>query len=120
MLVVPALVICSRLYGVDGAAGAVVGVNAIVGIPVIAMVMRLFHVSIAELLGSMARPGIGWIAMTVALLALQPAVAGFSPVAQLVALVVVGGGVYSLAIALFARTIVTNMWLSLRGTRMSS
>ena len=50
--------------------------NAIVGVPVIAVVMRMFDVTLSELLRAMARPAIGWIAMTAALLALQPAVVG--------------------------------------------
>ena len=90
--------------------------NAIVGLPVIAIVMRMFDVSITELLGAMARPAIGWIAMTAALLAVRPAVSGLAPALQLATLVVVGAGVYAIAIALFARSIVTNMWFSLRGT----
>ena len=118
VLIVPLLVLGSRWHGVNGAAAAVVCTNVLVGIPVIAVVMRMFRVTVAELLGSLLRPAIGWIAMTVALLAVRPVVADLAPALELAALVLVGAAVYGAAVALFAREIVVTMWSSLRGTRV--
>ena len=56
VLIVPLLVLGSRWHGVDGAAAAVVCTNVLVGIPVIAVVMRMFRVTVAELVGSLLRP----------------------------------------------------------------
>ena len=58
--------------------------------------------------------------MTVALLALRPARLRPLPALQLVDLVLVGGGVYVARGRPVCAEIVTTMWLSLRGTPMSS
>jgi PST family polysaccharide transporter len=115
ILVVPALIIGSRLLGLDGAAWALVAVNAVVGVPIMIAMMRLMEADAAMLLRVLARPALIWIVMIVVLLLLKPGVEGQSAAAQLAILVAGGTAAYAVAAALFAREIVSTMWRSLRG-----
>ena len=117
-LIVPALFVGAKWQGIEGAAAAVVLVNVAIGVPVLALLMRLLDVGVRELGVAIARPAVGWVLMTAALLALQPAVADLSAGAALLILVGVGAAVYAAAVALFARDLVARMWLTLRGARV--
>jgi PST family polysaccharide transporter len=119
VLVVPALVIGAKVDGIVGVAVAVVLVNVATGLPVLVVLMRLLNASLGELVASIGRPAIGWVLMTAALALTVPLVDDLSSIASLIALVVVGGGLYAVAVALFARDLVRSMWLSLRGTSTS-
>jgi PST family polysaccharide transporter len=119
-LIVPALVVGARLDGIEGAAAAVVLVNVATGVPVVLVVMRLLDVNLRELGAAIVRPAVGWVLMAATLLAVRPFVEELSSGVALIALVAAGGAVYAAAVALFARDIVTTMWLSLRGVRTSS
>jgi O-antigen/teichoic acid export membrane protein len=119
VLLVPALVIGARWQDVEGAAAAVVLVNVAIGVPVVALVMRLLGVGLRELGRTILRPAVGWTALAITLLALRPLVDGLPPGLQLVLLVAAGAAVYALAVALFARDVVVTMWLSLRGAPAS-
>lgn len=117
VLVVPALVIGSHWQGIEGAAGAIVLVNLVTGIPAVYVITRLLDVRAGELAAAILGPAIGWIAMGATLLVARPLLDGASAGLELFGLVVLGGAVYALAVALFARSIVTTMWVSLRGAR---
>jgi PST family polysaccharide transporter len=117
VLIVPALFLGAKWQGIEGAAAAVVLVNVAIGVPVLALLLRLLDVSVRQLGSAIARPAVGWALMTAALLALQPAAEELSSGAALVLLITVGAGVYAAAVALFARDLVAKMWLSLRGVR---
>ena len=118
-LLVPALIVGAKWHGLEGAAGAVVLADAAVGIPVVVVIMRLTGIELQELAGVILRPAAGWAALAVALLAARPLLDDLSPLLELFALVAVGGAVYALAVALFARDVVVTMWLSLRGAGAS-
>jgi O-antigen/teichoic acid export membrane protein len=118
-LLVPALVIGSHWHGIEGAAAAVVLVNAAVGVPIVAVLMRLLGVGLAELGRTILRPAVGWAALAATLLALRPVVEGLAAGLELLVLVAAGGAVYALAVALFARDVVVTMWLNLRGAQTS-
>ena len=120
MLVIPALVVGALWKGVNGVAVAIVLVNIAIGIPVLIVVMRLLNAHLGEIAQSMARPAVGWVLMTVTLLALTPFAATLSPLLALLVLVLAGGLVYVGSVMLFARDLLDSMWLSLRGTRTSS
>lgn len=119
MLIVPGLVVGAHLYGIVGAAAAVLLVNSVFGIGLIASLVHLLGVQVRELAHAILRPAIGWALMTVAILVLRPVVDELSAGVALIALVGVGAGVYVLSVALVARDLVTTMWVSLRGARTS-
>jgi O-antigen/teichoic acid export membrane protein len=120
VLLVPALWIGARSEGIEGAAAAVVLVNAAIGIPVVAVVMRLLGVSLGELGRTILRPAVGWAALAATLLAVRPLVEGLPDGLELLVLVGAGAAVYALAVALFARDVVVTMWLNLRGAQTSA
>ncbi len=120
VLIVPALVIGAKVDGIVGVATAVVLVNLATGLPVLVVLMRMLRVSLRELIIAIGRPAIGWGLMTAALLLVLPVSRDLRPIAALAVLVAVGGGLYAAGIALFARDLVRTMWLSLRGTSVSS
>jgi PST family polysaccharide transporter len=116
---VPALVVGARWQGLAGAAGAVLIVNAVFGAILLVAMMRLLGVRAHALGHAIVRPAVGWVLMTVSILLLRPVVADLSQGVQLVVLVAAGAGVYVLSVAAFARDIVVDMWVSLRGARTS-
>jgi O-antigen/teichoic acid export membrane protein len=119
ILLVPALMIGARWQGIEGAAAAVVLVNALVGVPVVFVIVRLLGVTAGQLGAAILRPAVGWVLMAITLLAVQPLVDDASAWLALLALVLSGAAVYALAVALVARDVVVTMWLSLRGVRTS-
>ncbi len=119
LLLVPALVAGAAWAGIEGAAVAIVLVHLAIGAPFVYVVMRSLHVTTRQLVGAIARPAVGWCLMTVALLGLHPLVAGLPAGIELLTLVLAGGAVYALSVALVARELVVTMWLSLRGVRVS-
>jgi O-antigen/teichoic acid export membrane protein len=120
VVVVPALVVGARLYGIDGAAAATLVVNGAFGVVLLVAMMRLLHVSTREFAHAVARPAVGWVLLTVSVLLLRPVVDDLSAGAQLVILMAVGASVFALSVLAFARELVVTMWVSLRGARTSS
>jgi O-antigen/teichoic acid export membrane protein len=119
-LIVPGLVVGAHWGGIAGAALGVVLVNVAFGIGLLAVIMRLLHVSPAELTHAILKPVAGWALLAVTLLVLRPVVDELSSALALIALVGVGAVVYGVVVTLFARDILVTMWLSLRGVRTSS
>ena len=101
--------------GGHGAAGAIVVSNAIVGVPVVVVMMRLLEVDLRQFGAAISRPAIGWAIMCSVLVLTKPLVDGRPALVQLLILVLAGGGAYALATAVFSRTIVGTMWRGLRG-----
>jgi O-antigen/teichoic acid export membrane protein len=118
-LIVPGVAVGAHWGGIEGAAAAVVLVNVAFGIPLLAGMMRLLHVPAREFADAILRPAAGWALLAGSLLVLHPMVNELSSALALVALVAVGATVYAVLVALFARSIVVTMWLSLRGARAS-
>jgi lipopolysaccharide exporter len=119
VLLVPALVVGTHRYGIEGAAVAVTSVNAVLGFGLIAFVARLLGVELRELVRAVLRPAIGWALMAVSMLALYPVVDAQSAAVALVVLVAAGAGVYGIVVTLFARDLLVSMWVSLRGAKPS-
>jgi O-antigen/teichoic acid export membrane protein len=119
LLIVPSLLVGAEWRGITGAATAVLLVNVVFGIGLMASMMHLLGVSLRDLGRAILRPAAGWALMAAALLLLRPLVADMPAAAALVVLIAVGGAVYGLVVALFARDLVANMWVSLRGPRTS-
>jgi PST family polysaccharide transporter len=119
VLLVPALVAGTAWGEVTGAAIAIVAVNLAIGLPAIAIVLRLLEVSPASLVRAIGRPAIGWALMTAALLALGPFADPLSSGGELVVTIALGAAVYGVAVGVLARDAVTAMWLSLRGVRVA-
>jgi O-antigen/teichoic acid export membrane protein len=119
VLVVPALIVAARWHGIEGAAAAVVLVNVAIGVPVVVGVMRLLGATARDLGAVVLRPAVGWVLLTITLLALRPLVDGLPAGLELIALVTAEAAVYAVAVALFARDVVVTMWLSLRGAQPS-
>jgi PST family polysaccharide transporter len=115
--IVPALIVGTNWNGIVGAATAVVLVNSVHGLGVIASVVYLLDVRVSQLAHAILRPALGWVLMTASMLALGTALDDRSAAFSLVALVGVGAAVYVLIVALFARDIVVTMWVNLRGAR---
>jgi PST family polysaccharide transporter len=118
-LIVPALVVGAHWYGIVGAAAAVLVVRGVVGIGLVAFMLRLLGVRLQELVRAVLRPALGWALMAGSMLALYPVVKEQSADVALILLVGVGAGVYGLIVTLFARDLVVTMWVSLRGARSS-
>jgi O-antigen/teichoic acid export membrane protein len=118
-LIVPAVAVGAYSHGLEGAAVAVVLVNVAFGISLLAGLVRLLDVPVRELADALLRPAAGWALLAASLLILRPLVDELSPGFALIALVSAGSLVYAVVVALFARSIVLTMWLSLRGARTS-
>jgi PST family polysaccharide transporter len=117
---VPLLVLGASRYGVEGVAATVVLFNGAFGLVILAWMTRLLDAQVRDVAHAILRPALGWGMMMMAILALRPVVDDFRPGLALVTLVGVGGLVYVAGVALFARDLVTTMWLSLRGARTSA
>ena len=117
--IVPAVAVGAHFGGLEGAAAAVLFVNAAFGISLLTGMMRLLHVPVREFADAILRPAAGWALLAASLLVLRPLVDELPSGLALIALVGVGATVYAVVVALFARNIVVTMWLGLRGARVS-
>lgn len=117
VLLVPTLVVLTRWLELDGAALAVLISLTVTTLPALIRMMRLVGISANELT-RMIRPSLfcsAVLALTLVILARTTSPA--APVTSLVAML--GGGLvaYLGSTAVFARSLLTPMWLDLRGTR---
>jgi PST family polysaccharide transporter len=118
-LLVPGVAVGASWFGLKGAAGAVVLVNALTGGSAVVVVMRLLDVRVRDLARAILRPIASWALLAAALLSVRPLVDELPAGLALTALVTLGVAVYAIGVALFARDLVSTMWISLRGTRTS-
>ena len=114
-LLIPALIVMTRLWELDGAAIAVLACLTVTTVPSFVRMKRLVGVPGGELARSV-RPGLICSGILgVVLVALVAATATSRPLVSLI--VVLAGGVcaYLAGTALFARSVVVPMWLDIRG-----
>jgi O-antigen/teichoic acid export membrane protein len=116
---VPALIVGAHWRGIVGAAAALMLVNGILGIGLVAFVVRLLGVPLRDLADAILRPALGWVLMAASIVALYPVVDEQSAGIALIGLVGVGAFVYGLIVTLLARDVVVAMWVNLRGARSS-
>ena len=119
-LMVPALVAGAHWHGITGAATAAVVTESALGIILVGFIVHLLSVPIRDFAHAILRPALGWALMAGSMLAISPIVDEQPAGVELLALVVLGTGVYSLIVTLFARDIVLTMWVNLRGARPQS
>jgi lipopolysaccharide exporter len=116
-VVIPALVVLTRGFGLAGAATSMLLAVTAAALPAGAVTARKVQLSAGDLARSLA-PSLlcsGLLAATLA--ALLPQAESMRPAAALALLVSVGFAVYVAATAVFARGVVVPIWLSLRSGR---
>jgi O-antigen/teichoic acid export membrane protein len=120
ILAVPILYGLIKALGLNGAALGMLILIAAVGLPAMFLAMRLVNLSISDTARALARPILCSALLAVTLTFLLAATESLSPIISL--LILVGGGllVFFLAAALFARPVITPMWVSIRETRGSA
>jgi O-antigen/teichoic acid export membrane protein len=104
-------------FGLSGAAIAMLVAFSASGIPSFVVAMRLVELKARELVRALWSALVCSLILALALALVTPAIEGMTPVASLVLVAVVGTVVYLGAIAVFARSTVVPMWISLRGSR---
>jgi O-antigen/teichoic acid export membrane protein len=116
-LAVPVLYVLIRSLRLEGAALGMVVLMAAIGLPAMFLAMRLVHASIIDVARALATPVLCSALLAVALTLLLSATESLSATVSLLILVGAGLLVYTGAAAIFARTVLTPMWVSIRGTR---
>jgi lipopolysaccharide exporter len=116
-VVLPALILLIPRFGLSGAAIATLVAFSASGIPSFVVAMRLVELKARELVRALWSALVCSLILALALALVIPASEGMTPVASLVLVAVVGTVVYLGAIAVFARSTVVPMWISLRGSR---
>jgi PST family polysaccharide transporter len=117
VLLIPALVAGARFGGIEGVAAGILAVNLVVGLPFIGVVMRELGATVRDVTHAIGRPALGWGLMTLSLCAVYPLVKGLPPSLELLTTATCGAVVYGVAVAVFARKLVHDMWRSLRGVQ---
>ena len=113
-VVIPALVVLTRGFELEGAATSMLIGIAAATIPAVTVTARKLRLSGMELARALAPSAFCSALLALALLALLPLTESMRPVAGLTMLVAVGLVVYVSATAVFARGVITPMWGSLR------
>jgi O-antigen/teichoic acid export membrane protein len=116
-LAIPVLYVLIRSLRLEGAALGMLVLMAAVGLPAIFIAMRLVHASILDMGRALATPILCSGLLAVALMLLLHATESLSPVLSLLILVGAGLFVFAGAAAIFARPVLTPMWVSIRETR---
>jgi len=116
-VVIPALILLTRSFGLAGAAVSMLIAVAAASVPAVAVIARKVQFSSRGLARSLAPSLFCSALLAAALAALLPQTESMTPAAALALLVAVGLAVYVAATALFARGVIVPIWLSLRGTR---
>jgi O-antigen/teichoic acid export membrane protein len=116
-LAVPILYLLTRSYGIDGAALGMLLLIAVAGLPAMFLAMRLVGASIRDTARALSRPILCSVLLAAALTVMLGATESLSPALSL--LILIGGGflVFVGAVAVFARSVITPMWVSIRETR---
>jgi lipopolysaccharide exporter len=116
-LAVPILYVLTRSLRLDGAALGMLILMATTGLPAMYLAMRLLGATVLDVARALATPILCSALLAAALTVLLGATESLSPAISL--LILVGGGflVFGGAVALFARSVITPMWVSIRETR---
>jgi PST family polysaccharide transporter/lipopolysaccharide exporter len=116
-VVTPALIGLTGEFGLEGAAISMLIAIATAAIPAVAVTARKVGLSGMDLARALTPSALCSALLAATLLALLPQSESMAPGAAVALLVSIGFVVYVLAIALFARSAVIPMWLSLRSGR---
>jgi O-antigen/teichoic acid export membrane protein len=116
-LAVPTLYVLIRTHGLNGAALAMLILMAATGLPVMFLAMRLVQASILETAQALATPILCSALLAFALTLLLGLTESLSPAVALLVLVGAGLLVFIGAAAVFARSVLTPIWVSIRETR---
>jgi O-antigen/teichoic acid export membrane protein len=117
VVVFPALVLLTPRFGLEGAATSMLIAISVIALPALTVAARELKLSGSEMARALAPCAISSALMAATLAALLPQTDSMGPGSSLALLVAAGLFVYFVATALFARSIVTPMWLSLREGR---
>jgi O-antigen/teichoic acid export membrane protein len=115
--VVPALVVLTRAFELEGAATSMLIAIAAATLPAVIVTARKLQLSAVELGRALAPSALCSALVAGCLLALLPRSQSMAPVAGLALLVSVGVVVYVSTTAVFARSVIVPMWGSLRRQR---
>ena len=118
-VVIPALVVLTREFELAGAATSMLLAVAAAALPAVAVTSRKVHLSTGDLVRSLAPTLLCSALLAVTLAVLLPQTESMTPAAALALLVSVGFAVYGVATAIFARSVVVPIWVSLRIGRES-
>ena len=116
-LLVPALVLLTRSFKLDGTSIAMLASLSITTLPAFVRMLRLIGLSAGDLAQRLRPSLLCNGVLTLVLAALISATSTARPVVSLVISLVGGVVVYLASTLLFARSVVVPMWLDLRGTR---
>ena len=116
-LAVPILYVLISSLRLEGAALGMLILMAATGLPAMLLAMRLVQASIVDTARALARPILCSALLAVALTLVLDATESLSPQISLLILVCAGVLVFGGAAALFARPVLTPMWVSIRETR---
>jgi PST family polysaccharide transporter len=118
-LVAPVLIVMTLAFGITGTAAGMLIVDLTTGIPAIVMSSRMIGLSLRTVAGALAPTALCVALLALTLAIVDQAIAGLPPVVELLLLIGVGAVVYIGGTVLFARTVVTTMWINLRGARVA-
>jgi hypothetical protein len=90
---------------------------AVAGLPAMFLAMRLVGSAVRDTAGAPSKPILCLALLAVALTIALGATESLAPVVSLLILVCVGLLVFGGAVAVFARSVITPMWVSVRETR---
>jgi O-antigen/teichoic acid export membrane protein len=116
-LTVPILYVLTRSLGLDGAALGMLIMMAAIGLPAMFLAVRLLGATVLDVGRALATPILCSVLLAVALTLLLGPTASLSPAISLLILIGAGLFVFIGAAAIFARPVLTPMWVSIRETR---
>jgi O-antigen/teichoic acid export membrane protein len=117
VLLIPALVVLTRAFKLNGTAAAVLACLSVTTLPALVVMIKLIQLSAHDLVRTL-RPSLACSgALTLVLALLVLATSHAKPLVSLLVLLIGGTVVYLASAALFARSVVLPMWLDLRGMR---
>jgi hypothetical protein len=117
VLLIPALIVLTRAFELDGAAVAVLACVSVTTLPALVVMTKLIQLPARDLMLTLRPSLLCSGALTLVLAVMVPATSHVRPLVSLLALLVGGIVVYFASAALFARSVVVPMWLDLRGMR---
>ena len=119
-VVLPALLVLTPRYGLKGAASSMLIAISVVTFPALVIAARQVKLGGGELARALAPCVVSSVLLASTLVLLLPQSQSMAPAAGLALLVLAGLLVYAVATAIFARSVVVPMWLSLRASRGQS
>lgn len=117
VLAVPVLYVLTRSLGLEGAALGMLILLAVTGLPAMFLAMRLVGATVHDVARALAMLILCSVLLAAALAGVLAATESLSPVISLLVLVGAGVLVFGAAAAIFARSVIKPMWVSIRETR---